>query len=62
MVAWRLDVPLAGIQRPPEPPAVVLRARSNDGTVVAPGVDPARFELRARAPGWELWAACQTRG
>jgi hypothetical protein len=62
MVAWRLDVPLAGIQSPPEPPAAVLRARSYDGRVVAPEIDRAAFELRARAPGWEVWAACQTRG
>jgi hypothetical protein len=66
MVAWRLDLPLAGIHLPPRPPAVVLRARGNDGARVDPPLDPGGYDPLARAPGWEAWASCgpapQTRG
>jgi len=66
LVAWRLDLPLAGVRTSVAPPAVVLRARGNDGSAVQPPLPAGDFRLLARAPGWEAWARCgrapQTRG
>ena len=58
MVAWRLDVPLAGLTAPPRSPAVVLRAPAGyagEPPAPAPSRD-ARFVGTAGA--WSLFAAC----
>jgi hypothetical protein len=64
-VAWRLDVPMPGLDSLPVRPGTVLRAPPPTGGPVQPalGAEGRRlFPLRARAGGWELRASCYTRG
>lgn len=58
LVAWELDVSMNGIDRPPEPPAAVLRWSPHGGGPTEPDI-PSGFELLARAPFWEAWTACR---
>jgi hypothetical protein len=60
LVAWELDVSMLGIDRPPEPPAAVLRWSPHGGGPMEPEI-PSGFELLGRAPFWEAWAACTVR-
>ena len=60
LVAWELDVSILGIDRPPEPPAAVLRWSPHGGGPVEPEL-PGGFELLGRAPFWEAWASCTVR-
>ena len=57
LVAWELDVSMLGIDRPPEPPAAVLRWSPHGGGPVEPEL-PGGFRLLARARFWETWASC----
>jgi hypothetical protein len=60
LVAWELDLPMIDLDMPPVAPAVVIRWRPLDGGPIEPamGTDRERYELLARAPGWEAIAAC----
>ena len=59
-VAWVLDRPLPGLDRPPRPPASVLRARPYGGGPPEPRVGPP-FRTVAAAPRWVLSEACANR-
>ncbi len=57
-VAWALDRPLSGgLDRPPRPPAAVLRARPNGGGAAEPATGPP-FRGVADSDGWVLETAC----
>lgn len=56
-VAWTLDRGLADLNRPPQAPAAVLRARPFGGGRLEPAVG-APFAAVAASPGWELATAC----
>ncbi len=57
-VAWELDLPLSGgLDRPPRPPAAVLRAQPYAGGAPEPPTGPP-FRVAARAPRWTLAVAC----
>jgi hypothetical protein len=58
LVAWELDVPMLGIDRPPRRPDVVVRWRPHGGGPVEPKLDPAGYRFLGRAPGWEAWSSC----
>ncbi len=58
LVAWELDVSMKGIDRPPEPPAAVLRWSPHGGGPMEPDI-PSGFDLVAQAPFWEAWTACR---
>jgi hypothetical protein len=58
MLAWRLDVPIARLIRPPRPPTAVFRAPAGyagrrPGPAPPPGADRV-----AAAGDWVLYAAC----
>jgi hypothetical protein len=57
-VAWTLDLGLADLNRPPRPPAAVLRARPFGGGPLEPEAPPP-FTRVDVAPGWELATFCQ---
>ena len=59
LVAWELDIDMAGIDRPPQRPDVVVRWRPYNGGPVQPALDTAGYRFLARAPGWEAWAGCE---
>jgi len=58
LVAWELDISMLGIDRPPEPPAAVLRWSPHGGGPMEPALPPG-FEEVARVPYWEAWEACR---
>jgi hypothetical protein len=57
LVAWELDIDMLGIDRPPEPPAAVVRWEPHAGGPIEPDLpDRGRgLRLLARAPYWEAW-------
>jgi hypothetical protein len=59
LVAWELDISMKGIDRPPEPPVVVVRWRPHGGGPVEPELPSGDFEPLGRAPYWEAEAACR---
>jgi hypothetical protein len=59
LVAWELDIDMAGIDRPPQRPDVVVRFRPYGGGPVQPALDPSGYRFLGRAPGWEAWAGCE---
>ena len=59
LVAWELDISMDGIDRPPEPPVVVVRWRPHGGGPVEPALPAGDFRLLGRAPYWEAQAACR---
>jgi hypothetical protein len=59
LVAWELDISMLGIDRPPEPPVVVVRWRPHGGGPVEPALPAGDFRLLGRAPYWEAQAACR---
>ena len=60
LVAWELDISMAGIDRTPEAPAAVLRWSPHGGGPMEPDI-PGGFSLLGRAPYWEAWGACNVR-
>jgi hypothetical protein len=58
LVAFQLDIPMLGIDRPPQRPDVVLRWRPHGGGPVDPELDPTGYRLLAHVPGWEAWDGC----
>lgn len=56
-VAWTLDLGLANLNRPPRPPAAVLRARPFGGGPLEPPTS-LPFKAVSSSPGWELATAC----
>ena len=59
LVAWELDISMQGIDRPPEPPVVVVRWRPHGGGPVEPALPAGEFRLLGRSPYWEAQAVCR---
>jgi hypothetical protein len=60
LVAWELDLPMLDLDAHSAPPAVVLRWKPYDGDPIAPAMaaERGRYDLLARAPGWEAVGVC----
>jgi hypothetical protein len=61
LVARRLTLPVAGLQRPAQAPVSLLRARPNAGGPLAPPAPPG-LPVSVRVGGWELRQACRRPG
>ena len=57
LLAWRLDLPMRDMDKRPERPAVVVRAKWFYGQGLEPPSEPG-YRVLAASPHWEIDAAC----